>query len=84
MRQEYILLWFKCDWKSIGNDPVTPGTKLTGETCNEFRYSVTISAGIGFIFLGNVYDNIEKPRQLTVVLLMILSLISLVEAIFIN
>jgi hypothetical protein len=57
---------------------------LDGETCNEFRYSVTISAGIGFIFLGNVYDNIEKPRQLTVVLLMILSLISLVEAIFIN
>lgn len=45
---------------------------------------MTISAGIGFIFLGNVYDNIEKPRQLTVVLLLILSLISLVEAIFIN
>jgi hypothetical protein len=20
MRQEYILLWFNCDWKSIGNN----------------------------------------------------------------
>ncbi len=45
-------------------------------------YSVTISAGIGFVFLGNIYDNVEKPRQVTAVLLIILSLISLVEAIF--
>lgn len=45
-------------------------------------YSVTISAGIGYIFLGNVYDNVERPRQVTVLLLIILSIISLVEAIF--
>jgi len=45
-------------------------------------YSVTISAGIGYIFLGNVYDNVERPRQVTVLLLIILAIISLVEAIF--
>ena len=50
--------------------------------CNDFKYSVTISAGIGFIFLGNIYDNVEKPRQVTVLLLVILAVISLVEAIF--
>ncbi len=43
---------------------------------------MTISAGIGFVFLGNIYDNVEKPRQVTAVILLILSLISLVEAIF--
>ena len=52
------------------------------DNCNDFKYSVTISAGIGFIFLGNIYDNIEKPRKVTVLLLVILSVISLVEAIF--
>ena len=41
-----------------------------------------ISSGIGFIFLGNIYDNIEKPRQVTTLLLVIISLITLVEAIF--
>lgn len=34
------------------------------------------------MFLGNIYDNVEKPRQVTAVILLILSLISLVEAIF--
>jgi hypothetical protein len=34
------------------------------------------------VFLGNIYDNVEKPRQVTAVILLILSLISLVEAIF--
>ena len=41
-----------------------------------------ISSGIGFIFLGNIYDNIEKPRQVTTLLLVIISTITLVEAIF--
>lgn len=45
---------------------------------------MTISAGIGFVFLGNIYDNVEKPRQVTAVILLILALISLVEAIFAN
>jgi len=41
-----------------------------------------ISSGIGFIFLGNIYDNIEKPRQVTTTLLVILALMTLIEAIF--
>ena len=41
-----------------------------------------ISSGIGFIFLGNIYDNIEKPRQVTTLLLVIISIITLIEAIF--
>jgi len=72
LRQQYIMRWQGCS----GDKSVTPNA------CNDFKYSVTISAGIGFIFLGNIYDNIEKPRQVTVLLLVILSIISLVEAIF--
>ena len=50
--------------------------------CNDFRYSIIISSGIGFIFLGNIYDNIEKPRQLTAILLLILAFTTIIEAIF--
>ena len=50
--------------------------------CQDFKYSVMISSGIGFIFLGNIYDNIEKPRQLTTLLLVVISLITLIEAVF--
>lgn len=45
---------------------------------------MTISAGIGYIFLGNIYDNIDKPRQITVVFLLVLSVIALFEALFYN
>ena len=41
-----------------------------------------ISSGIGYIFLGNIYDNIEKPRQVTTLLLLIIAVITLIEAIF--
>lgn len=50
--------------------------------CNDFQYSIMISSGIGFIFLGNIYDNIEKPRQVTTLLLVIISTITLIEAFF--
>ena len=60
-----------------------PGSEGSqGTACNDFRYSIIISSGIGFIFLGNIYDNIEKPRQLTAILLLILSFTTLIEAIF--
>lgn len=72
LRQMYILRAYNCSVKSTGN----------GNDCNDFQYSITISAGIGFIFLGNIYDNVERPRQVTVVLLVILAVISLIEAIF--
>lgn len=55
---------------------------MSTNDCNDFLYSTTISAGIGFIFLGNIYDNIEKPRQVTVLLLVILCIISVIEATF--
>ena len=41
-----------------------------------------ISSGIGFIFLGNIYDNIVRPRQVTTLLLIVISLVTLIEAIF--
>lgn len=41
-----------------------------------------ISSGIGFIFLGNIYDNIQRPRQVTTLLLIVISIITLIEAIF--
>jgi|688.fasta_scaffold1183134_1 hypothetical protein len=53
MRNQYIYDWFECN---------ITGSNFDKQTCNDFKYSVTISAGIGFIFLGNIYDNIDKPR----------------------
>jgi hypothetical protein len=64
--------------KCGGNESVT----FIDTECDSFRYSITISAGIGFIFLGNIYDNIDSPRRVTTALLCILALIALVEAIF--
>ena len=77
LRNQYILNWYQCT--------STPGSAIPqSQTCNDFKYSVTISAGIGFIFLGNIYDNIDKPRQITVVFLVTLSVIALFEAFFYN
>ncbi len=73
LRQQYILRANQCSVQS-NNQQVND--------CNDFQYSITISAGIGFIFLGNIYDNVERPRQVTVVLLVILAVISMIEAIF--
>ena len=67
---------------------MTPGlgglgaNNVIGTACDSFSYSITISAGIGFIFLGNIYDNIDSPRRVTTALLCILAVIALVEAIF--
>ena len=78
LRQQYIYEVIgcfsdRCQWQ----------TKIATETtCDSFRYSITISGGIGYIFLGNIYDNVDSPRRVTAVLLMILSVIALVEAIF--
>jgi len=72
LRQQYILKWRGCSNQNL--------TELND--CNDFRYSITISAAIGYIFLGNIYDNVEKPRKVTFFLLVILAVISLVEAIF--
>ena len=77
LRNQYILNWYQCRG--------TSGAATDQEQiCNDFKYSVTISAGIGFIFLGNIYDNIDKPRQITVVFLVTLSVIAFFEALFYN
>ena len=73
MREQYIYIWQGC---LANNKP------LNETVCNDFQYSIMISSGIGFIFLGNIYDNIEKPRQVTTLLLVIISIITLIEAIF--
>lgn len=78
LRQQYIYEIIgcfsdRCKWQT----PIAVET-----TCDSFRYSITISGGIGYIFLGNIYDNVDSPRRVTAVLLMILSVIALVEAIF--
>ena len=78
LRQSYIYEVIGCY-----SDRCTWNRKIGVETtCDSFRYSITISGGIGFIFLGNIYDNVDSPRRVTAVLLMILSMIALVEAIF--
>jgi hypothetical protein len=85
LRQQYIFENFECGVNAPSPASQTNSTlPLTTNSsyCDSFQYSVTISAGIGFVFLGNIYDNVEKPRQVTAVILLILSLISLVEGIF--
>ena len=64
------------------NITINNSTAMVDTACDSFRYSITVSAGIGFIFLGNIYDNIDSPRKITTSLLFILSFIALVEAIF--
>ena len=85
MRQQYI---YECLGCRSGKCLVTAGLEgfgannVVGTACDSFSYSITISAGIGFIFLGNVYDNIDSPRRVTTALLCTLAVIALVEAIF--
>ena len=72
IREQFIYIWKDC----------LQDSKPAATMCNDFQYSIMISSGIGFIFLGNIYDNIEKPRQVTTLLLVIISVITLIEAAF--
>jgi hypothetical protein len=80
LRQTYIVREELCHLEvtEINGVPLN----ITANDCNDFLYSTTISAGIGFIFLGNIYDNIDTPRQITVLLLVILAIISVIEGTF--
>lgn len=49
--------------------------------CNSFQYSGAISGSLGFLFLGNCYDNSLQPRNIVLTLMIILSVLTLVEAI---
>lgn len=77
LREQFFYIWKGCKISQIAQDSKSV-------VCQDFKYSIMISSGIGFIFLGNIYDNIQKPRQLTTLLLVIISVITLVEAIFSN
>ena len=52
IRERIIYIWKDCVATNSDHSDI----------CNDFQYSIMISSGIGFIFLGNIYDNIEKPR----------------------
>lgn len=41
-----------------------------------------ICSSVGFLLFGNIYDNYDKPRLLTTALILSISLLSLLEAIF--
>lgn len=82
MRQTYIVREELCHLSATEINGVV--LEITSNDCNDFLYSTTISAGIGFIFLGNIYDNIDTPRQITVLLLVILAIISVIEGTFNN
>lgn len=75
LREQFVNIWKGC---SLTQTPDSAKALY----CNDFQYSIMISSGIGFIFLGNIYDNIEKPRQVTTLLLVIISTITLIEAFF--
>jgi len=53
LREHYVINMNQCDL----NQQITSLSQ-----CNDFTYSMMIASGIGYIFLGNIYDNIEKPR----------------------
>jgi len=50
------------------------------EFCTEFMYTVAMCSGVGFIILGNIYDNVDAPRKVTIILMVILSFFSFIEA----
>lgn len=51
--------------------------------CNNIEYSTNISSALGYILIGNIYDNIRNPRSVVFSLLSILSVLSLIEAVFV-
>ena len=77
MRQQYIYDYLGCSpskCKYVSRDQTA--------YCDSFSYSVTISAGIGFVFLGNIYDNVDSPRRITTLLLFLMALTAAIESIY--
>ena len=52
--------------------------------CNNIMYSSNISSALGFMIIGNCYDNIQKPKSLVFYLLVSLSILSVIEGLFTN
>lgn len=47
-------------------------------------YSTNISSALGFILVGNCYDNLQRPRKVVFTLLICLTVLSLIEGIFVR
>jgi hypothetical protein len=41
---------------------------------SDLRFATNLSKGIGFIIIGNLYDNVARPKRLTFVILLCLAL----------
>lgn len=41
---------------------------------SDLRFATNLSKGIGFIIIGNLYDNVPRPKRLTFVILLCLAL----------
>jgi hypothetical protein len=52
--------------------------------CNNLMYSSNISSALGFMIVGNCYDNIKNPKNLVFSLLACLSVLSLIEGVFMD
>lgn len=46
-------------------------TELTPDS--DLRFATNLSQGIGFIVLGNLYDNVPRPKRLTCLILLCLA-----------
>ncbi len=41
---------------------------------SDLRFATNLCKGIGYIVIGNLYDNVPKPKRLTFLILLLLSL----------
>ena len=41
---------------------------------SDLRFATNLSKGIGFIIIGNLYDNVPRPKKLTFIILVCLAL----------
>ena len=48
---------------------------LKNEKDSGIMYSINLCMGIGFLILGNIYDNVQYPKRLTSTLLVLISFI---------
>jgi len=46
--------------------------------------AISLCKGIGFIVLGNMYDNVKQPKKLTFILLIIISIFTVLVISLIN
>jgi hypothetical protein len=48
---------------------------------SDLRFATNLSKGIGFIIIGNLYDNVARPKRLTFIILLCLAFATGLEAI---